>query len=212
MNDRAPRFHVGLGGGLSAAFRAKGCLVLLLLGLASSPAVESAPVDGPGGVPLRYLALNVGNFITICWEDRLCHEQEVQDLRDYITLWKPDVIMLSEVTREAQLTGTEVFGPILPEGYAGKCGESRDRDTGALAAWDAANASHEHECVAWKTSRLSYVAGSALSAYGRNDTYGKENCPYDTTGFRVRLLLDGHPQRAYVCTRCLKAGKVQKAL
>jgi len=29
---------------------------------------------------------------------------------------------------------------------------------------------------------------------------------------RVRVLLGGHPTRAYVCTRCLKAGKVQKAL
>jgi large subunit ribosomal protein L28 len=29
---------------------------------------------------------------------------------------------------------------------------------------------------------------------------------------RVRVMLDGRAQRAYVCTRCLKAGKVQKAL
>jgi large subunit ribosomal protein L28 len=29
---------------------------------------------------------------------------------------------------------------------------------------------------------------------------------------RVRVLLDGHAKRAYVCTRCLKAGKVQKAV
>jgi large subunit ribosomal protein L28 len=29
---------------------------------------------------------------------------------------------------------------------------------------------------------------------------------------RVRVILEGHPTRAYVCTRCLKAGKVQKAL
>ena len=29
---------------------------------------------------------------------------------------------------------------------------------------------------------------------------------------RVRLVLDGKPTRDYVCTRCLKAGKVQKAL
>jgi large subunit ribosomal protein L28 len=29
---------------------------------------------------------------------------------------------------------------------------------------------------------------------------------------RVRILLEGRAQRAYVCTRCLKAGKVQKAL
>jgi large subunit ribosomal protein L28 len=29
---------------------------------------------------------------------------------------------------------------------------------------------------------------------------------------RVRVLLGGKPTRAYVCTRCLKAGKVQKAV
>jgi large subunit ribosomal protein L28 len=29
---------------------------------------------------------------------------------------------------------------------------------------------------------------------------------------RVRLLLDGKPTRGYVCTRCLKAGKVTKAV
>ena len=29
---------------------------------------------------------------------------------------------------------------------------------------------------------------------------------------RVRVILDGHATRAYVCTRCLKAGKVQKAV
>jgi large subunit ribosomal protein L28 len=29
---------------------------------------------------------------------------------------------------------------------------------------------------------------------------------------RVRVLLDGVARRVYVCTRCLKAGKVQKAV
>ena len=29
---------------------------------------------------------------------------------------------------------------------------------------------------------------------------------------RVRVVLDGRATRAYVCTRCLKAGKVEKAL
>jgi large subunit ribosomal protein L28 len=29
---------------------------------------------------------------------------------------------------------------------------------------------------------------------------------------RVRILLGGSPKRAYVCTRCLKAGKVEKAV
>jgi large subunit ribosomal protein L28 len=29
---------------------------------------------------------------------------------------------------------------------------------------------------------------------------------------KVRLILNGSPSRAYVCTRCLKAGKVTKAI
>ena len=29
---------------------------------------------------------------------------------------------------------------------------------------------------------------------------------------QIRILLDGSPTRAYVCTRCLKSGKVQKAV
>ena len=29
---------------------------------------------------------------------------------------------------------------------------------------------------------------------------------------KVRLILGGSPARAYVCTRCLKAGKVEKAV
>jgi large subunit ribosomal protein L28 len=28
----------------------------------------------------------------------------------------------------------------------------------------------------------------------------------------VRILVEGHPQSAYVCTRCLKSGRVQKAV
>jgi len=29
---------------------------------------------------------------------------------------------------------------------------------------------------------------------------------------RMRILIDGIAKRSYVCTRCLKAGKVQRAL
>ena len=29
---------------------------------------------------------------------------------------------------------------------------------------------------------------------------------------RVRVLIDGVAKRAYICTKCLKAGKVQKAV
>jgi large subunit ribosomal protein L28 len=35
---------------------------------------------------------------------------------------------------------------------------------------------------------------------------------FDPNLQKVRVLLNGVPQRAYVCTRCLKAGKVQKAV
>ena len=35
---------------------------------------------------------------------------------------------------------------------------------------------------------------------------------FDPNLQRVRVVLGGKPTRAYVCTRCLKAGKVQKAL
>jgi len=143
--------------------------------------------------PLRSLAINVGNASPQygCWEYKLCRAGDVAHLRSYIATWQPDVIMLSEVYRADQLTGTAANGPILPPGYTGMCGQSRDRTTGTLVAWNAANASHEHECVAWKTSRAAYVPDSALSAYGRNDAYGKSNCGYDFTGFRVRLLIDG---------------------
>jgi large subunit ribosomal protein L28 len=35
---------------------------------------------------------------------------------------------------------------------------------------------------------------------------------FDPNLQKVRIFLDGSARRAYVCTRCLKAGKVQKAV
>ena len=35
---------------------------------------------------------------------------------------------------------------------------------------------------------------------------------FDPNLQRVRVLLGGRPTRAYVCTRCLKRGKVDKVL
>ena len=35
---------------------------------------------------------------------------------------------------------------------------------------------------------------------------------FDPNLQRVRVILHGKAQRAYVCTRCLTAGKVQKAV
>ena len=35
---------------------------------------------------------------------------------------------------------------------------------------------------------------------------------FDPNLQRVRVLLDGTAKRAYVCTRCLRSGKVSKAV
>ena len=35
---------------------------------------------------------------------------------------------------------------------------------------------------------------------------------FDPNLQKVRILVEGAPRRVYVCTRCLKAGKVTKAL
>jgi large subunit ribosomal protein L28 len=35
---------------------------------------------------------------------------------------------------------------------------------------------------------------------------------FDPNLQKVKVLVRGAPRRVYVCTRCLKAGKVQKAL
>ncbi|HEY3446222.1 MAG TPA: endonuclease/exonuclease/phosphatase family protein [Myxococcales bacterium] len=161
-------------------------------------AATSAPADAASSapIPLRYLSANLGNasFQFGCWEYKLCRPQDVQHLREYIALWRPDVVLLSEVYRADQLEGLANGGPILPEGWRGVCGKSLDRETGQPAAFDAPGASHEHECVAWKTSRVALVPGSAESAYGRNDAKGKTDCSYDFTGFRARLEVDGRAE------------------
>jgi len=35
---------------------------------------------------------------------------------------------------------------------------------------------------------------------------------FDPNLQKVKILVDGAPRRTYVCTRCLKAGKVTKAV
>jgi large subunit ribosomal protein L28 len=38
------------------------------------------------------------------------------------------------------------------------------------------------------------------------------NRRFDPNLQRVRVMVDGVPRRAYVCTRCLKSGRVTKAV
>lgn len=157
-------------------------ILLLVFLLIANPALAESTL------PLRYLAMNVGNASPYfgCWEYKLCRAEDVKNIRNYIAIWKPDIILLSEVYRTEQLTGAVKNESILPKNYTGICGESRDRYTNQIAKWNAKNASHEHECIAWKISRLSLIKDSPKSSYGRS----LNQCNYDFTGFRVKLRLD----------------------
>ncbi len=161
-----------------------------------------APVLPHTTRPLRYLAINVGNACAIacgdCPEDKLCNVDTVSAINEYIYEWKPDVIMFSEVWDESQLMTRAHGGPILPPGYYGQCHPSVDRATGLLDTTGMADgASHEHECIAWKTSRLSYIPRSEAWEFGTDDLVSRAGssttigCNYDFTGYRVQLVLDG---------------------
>lgn len=138
----------------------------------------------PGGTPLRYLAINVGNVTPFtCWEYKLCQADVASRIRSYIATWQPDVLMLSEVYGHWQLDQAWSGGPILPAGYAGQCGVSTDVN-GNVVGYADSDASHEHECIAWKTSRVKPVSGSGKTAPGVS------GCNRDFTGFRMHLVLD----------------------
>ena len=51
-------------------------------------------------------------------------------------------------------------------------------------------------------------------AFGNNRSHSMRATSrrFDPNLQKVRIVVDGTPTRAYVCTRCLKAGKVQKAV
>jgi large subunit ribosomal protein L28 len=48
--------------------------------------------------------------------------------------------------------------------------------------------------------------------HSRSHSMVATNRRFDPNLQRVRVLLNGTPSRAYVCTRCLRSGKVQKAV
>ena len=51
-------------------------------------------------------------------------------------------------------------------------------------------------------------------AFGNNRSHSMRATSrrFDPNLQKVRIIENGTPKRAYVCTRCLKAGKVQKAV
>ncbi|HKF15138.1 MAG TPA: 50S ribosomal protein L28 [Gaiellaceae bacterium] len=68
------------------------------------------------------------------------------------------------------------------------------------------------DCAA-EMSRVCAVCGKKPSfGHSRSHSMVATKRRFDPNLQRVRVILKGAPTRAYVCTRCLKAGKVQKAL
>jgi large subunit ribosomal protein L28 len=74
-----------------------------------------------------------------------------------------------------------------------------------------------------RADRLGYTArpmSKICAVCGKKPSFGNNRSHsmvatkrrFDPNLQRVRVLLNGKATRAYVCTRCLKGGKVQKAI
>ncbi|MBZ4666712.1 50S ribosomal protein L28 [Mahella sp.] len=51
-------------------------------------------------------------------------------------------------------------------------------------------------------------------AYGNaiSHSHRRSNRRWEPNLRRVRIVVNGAPKRAYVCTRCLRSGKVERAI
>jgi large subunit ribosomal protein L28 len=64
-----------------------------------------------------------------------------------------------------------------------------------------------------RMSRVCVICGKRPSTgNSRSHSMVATKRRFDPNLQRVRILLKGSPTRAYVCTRCLKGGKVTKAV
>jgi large subunit ribosomal protein L28 len=62
-------------------------------------------------------------------------------------------------------------------------------------------------------SKICAICGKKPSfGHNRSHSMVATKRRFDPNLQRVRVLLDGSPKRAYVCTRCLKGNKVVKAV
>ncbi len=170
---------------LRALVMARVLLLLVLLGvLVTGSPLRWGLGTAAGTTPLRYMSANVGNAAVgpgTCFEHKLCNATVAANIAAFVTAYRPDVVLLMEVLRAAQLP------QLCPAAdYDGACGLSVSRVDGAPALWNASNASHQHECVCWKRNRFTLLANA--SEYGRNDDFGKAHCHYDFTAFAVTLL------------------------
>src|SRR5207342_47926 len=85
-----------------------------------------------------------------------------------------------------------------------------------LALWRAEGSTSLLPCGATLPGRMSRVCAicgkKPSSGNNRSHSMVATKRRFNPNLQRVRLVLDGKPTRDYVCTRCLKAGKVQKAV
>ena len=104
----------------------------------------------------------------------------------------------------------------------------RLREPGRLADAHPAPARRPHEPVTPARAGLTvpgrYTARIAMAkvchSCGKGPSFGNSRSHsmvatkrrFDPNLQKVRALVDGAPRRVYVCTRCLKAGKVTKAV
>jgi hypothetical protein len=173
---------------------------------------ESAIVAASLPAHVRYLAINVGNVTSACgaYEYKLCEHDTSARIRDYITEWRPDVVLVSELLDEAQLdrvlhdsdvhfmgsADSDLGGPVLPPelGYDHVCHGNVDRLDGSthlLFPLDLPSGSHRHECVAWRRDRLALV--SEAHVLGPDSPDLSPRCNYDFTmqAATLRLLRTG---------------------
>lgn len=62
-------------------------------------------------------------------------------------------------------------------------------------------------------SRICVSCGKAPSVgHNRSHSNRATKRRFDPNLQRVRILVDGRPRNAYVCARCLKSGRVVKAV
>ena len=62
-------------------------------------------------------------------------------------------------------------------------------------------------------SKICAICGKKPSfGHNRSHSMGATKRRFNPNLQRVRVFLDGKATRAYVCTRCIKGGKVQKAV
>ncbi|HEY5529643.1 MAG TPA: 50S ribosomal protein L28 [Thermoleophilia bacterium] len=62
-------------------------------------------------------------------------------------------------------------------------------------------------------SKVCAICGKQPS-FGNNRSHSMRATPrrWDPNVQKIHIVLDGKPTRAYVCAKCLKANKVQKAV